>query len=277
MYGNSVVSVRFCREPTAPSVRQSLLLRPTPQNRAVGNGSRSPLVGNFHRRAGCCPLEACWGTLCCLRLPASCEREPPASVRWRRGAGRQRGTGRGPLSPSCHPSQGPVDPLPCRASRRCARRWPSAGTTTPRPGSRRSAWRSASASWSTWTGSRGGAAQRRRSPKTAPSALPSSSSRGRPSAAAPWPKSRRSSKLPCRRSPEPGSPLPRWEAVAGSSLCLWRCHRVSCVSTSSGNEMDLTVANNICTLSMPVYTYEIAMFIYIYICLYIHSHARGER
>lgn len=112
MYGNSVVSVRFCREPTAPSVRQSLLLRPTPQNRAVGNGSRSPLVGNFHRRAGCCPLEACWGTLCCLRLPASCEREPPASVRWRRGAGRQRGTGRGPPLPELPPLSGACGPSP---------------------------------------------------------------------------------------------------------------------------------------------------------------------
>ena len=41
--------------------------------------------------------------------------------------------------------------------------------------------------------------------------------------------------------------------------------------------MDLTIANNICTLLMPVYKYEIAMFIYIYICLYIHSHTRGKR
>ena len=91
MYGNSVVSVRFCHEPTAPSVRQSLLLRPTPQNRAVGNGSRSPLVGNFHRRAGCCPLEACWGTLCCLRL---------------------RGTGRGPPLPELPPLSGACGPSP---------------------------------------------------------------------------------------------------------------------------------------------------------------------
>uniref|UniRef100_A0A0E9WZJ0 receptor protein serine/threonine kinase n=1 Tax=Anguilla anguilla TaxID=7936 RepID=A0A0E9WZJ0_ANGAN len=38
--------------------------------------------------------------------------------------------------------------------------------TTQRPGSLRSVWPSASATWSTWTSCRGGAAPRRRSPRT---------------------------------------------------------------------------------------------------------------
>lgn len=43
--------------------------------------------------------------------------------------------------------------------------------------------------------------------------------------------------------------------------CLQSCHRISCVSTSSGNKI-FTIANNICTLLMPVYNYGIAIFIY---------------
>lgn len=62
----------------------------------------------------------------------------------------------------------------CRASRWCVKLLLSAGTTTPRPGSRRSALRSASASSSTTTSSREEAVQRRRSLKTAPWPPPSS-------------------------------------------------------------------------------------------------------
>lgn len=81
------------------------------------------------------------------------------------------------VEPTNPPTQSPYGLLsPCRASRWCVRLWPNAGTTTRRPVSRPSAWRNASASWSTWTDSRGGAAPRRRFPKTARWTLPNSSS-----------------------------------------------------------------------------------------------------
>lgn len=210
-YGNSVISIRFCREPKASLNSKACYCAPAPWNREVGSGSRSPLLGNFHERGCFCPRKPAGDLVLYLRFPASCEQEPPsAAVRWSRGLA-CRGTGRGLPHPQELPP--PLRSLwtlsPCRASRRCARRWPSAGTTTPRPGSRRSAWPSASASWSTWTGSPGGAARRRRSPKTAPSTLPNSSSRGRPSAAALWPKSRVSRKLPLTMLPGTrGAPSP---------------------------------------------------------------------
>ena len=211
-YGNSVISIRFCGEPEASLNSKACYCAPAPWNREVGNGSRSPLLGNFHERGCCCPRKPAGDLVLCLRFPASCEQEPPsAAVRWRRGAGLQGAQGRGSPTPRSFPPllRGLWTLSPCRASRRCARRWPNAGTMTPRPGSRRSAWPSASASWSTWTGSPGGAARRRRSPKTAPSTLPNSSSRGRPSAAALWPKSRVSRKLPLTMLPGTrGAPSP---------------------------------------------------------------------
>lgn len=139
--------------------------------------------------------------------------------------------------------------FPCRASRQCVRHWPSAGTMTPRPGSLRSAWQSASASWSIWTDSRGGAARKRRFLNMAPWTLPNSSAR-RPGwaesmEAAPVAKEQRQQEAApegCFLEPQGSFPCCEqggWEGVTGSILSLWHCHRISCVSTSSGNEIDL--------------------------------------
>lgn len=109
--------------------------------------------------------------------------------------------------------------LPFRASRWCVRRWPSAGTTTQRPVSRPSVWRSASASWSTWTDSRGGAAPRRRFPKMARWALPNSSSR------AGWPESKEVTPVAKEQRQQEAAPNPMdafWNTRAHSPPCrLW--------------------------------------------------------
>lgn len=195
---------KFCCEPKASLNSKACYCTPAPQKREVGNGSASPLLGNFHERVCCCPQKPAGDLSLSICVSAS-----PLPVSGRPRVLRSDGAVGSPPQELPPPLRGLWTLSPCRASRRCARRWPSAGTTTPRPGSRRSAWPSASASWSTWTGSRGGAARRRRSPKTAPSTLPNSSSRGRPSQAALWPKSRVSRKLPLTMLPGTrGAPSP---------------------------------------------------------------------